>query len=286
MNSQTNEGLCNIEEVYNSLFEKSSVVMLFINPSTGQIVDANPVACSYYGWSREEMKKKKIYEINTSSKEETEVEIKKALAEQRNHFFFRHRLANGDIRDVEVFSSPMLMKNGELLFSIVQDVTDNRELSVLVNSAMEDGLWDWNTQSGDAFFNHVYYEMLGYKDKEFIANYASWKTLVHPDDTERVEKDLNESIFSGEKFHIDLRMKMKSGEWLWVSTRGKVIEKDAEGKSLRVVGTLSDITESKNKEEELMKTNSFMMNREVKMIALKEEIAILKGQIAKLEGGK
>ncbi len=117
-------------------------------------------------------------------------------------------------------------------------------------SAVDDGLWDWYVQSGRAVFSPIYYRMLGYQEGEFPATYDSWQKLVHPDDLARVEKDLQQSLESGEGFIIDLRMKKKSGKWLWVCTRGKAIEKDAVGHALRLVGMLSDITERKKAEEE------------------------------------
>ena len=117
--------------------------------------------------------------------------------------------------------------------------------------ALDDGLWDWHVPSGNAFFSPVYYTMLGYDDREFPATYGAWRHLVHPDDIERVERGLQESVESGTKFDIGLRMKMKSGAWLWVSTRGRVVEHDEKHRALRMVGTLSDITERKRADEAL-----------------------------------
>jgi PAS domain S-box-containing protein len=96
--------------------------------------------------------------------------------------------------------------------------------------------------------------MLGYDDGEFPANYASWRLLVHPEDLDRVEEGLRLSIENGKGFAIDLRMKLKSGRWKWVSTRGKVVERDEQEKALRMVGTLSDITD-RRKSEEMIETS-------------------------------
>jgi len=115
--------------------------------------------------------------------------------------------------------------------------------------AVDTGLWDWHIPSGQAVFSTNYYKMLGYENREFIACYDTWRKLVHPDDIESVEQDLRQSIESGKGFTIGFRMKQKSGEWLWVSTRGKIIEKDAEDKAVRMVGTLNDITLRRRAEE-------------------------------------
>jgi PAS domain S-box-containing protein len=121
----------------------------------------------------------------------------------------------------------------------------------LTLDAVNDGLWDWNVLSGSAFFSPHYYLILGYDDGGFPASYESWRLLVHPEDLNRVEEELRQSIESGRGFAIDLRMKLKSGGWQWVSTRGKVVKRNGEGKALRMVGTLSDITDRKRAEETL-----------------------------------
>ena len=117
-------------------------------------------------------------------------------------------------------------------------------------SALDDGLWDWHVPSGNIFFSPIYYSILGYDNGEFPPTFDSWRHLVHPDDIERVEEVLRQSLESGKGFTIDLRMKKKTDEWLWVCTRGKTVESSQAGKAQRMVGTLSDITERKLGEEE------------------------------------
>jgi PAS domain S-box-containing protein len=120
-------------------------------------------------------------------------------------------------------------------------------------AAVNDGLWDWQVPSGRVFFSALYFAMLGYEDGELPATYASWRSLVHPEDIDRVEQELQRSVEKGEGFAIDLRMKMKSGAWRWVSIRGKAVERDRDGKALRMVGTLSDITARRQDEEKIQK---------------------------------
>jgi PAS domain S-box-containing protein len=83
------------EARYRALFDNNHSVMLLINPSTGEIVDANPSACQWYGWSNAEIKQKSIADINTLSPEEINSEMELAVSQKRKNFHFRHRLANG-----------------------------------------------------------------------------------------------------------------------------------------------------------------------------------------------
>lgn len=124
---QTEESLRESEEIYRSLFANNHAVMLLINPQDGQIVDANPAAEQFYGWERQILLQKKIAQINTLTEEEIKAEMAKAKAYQRNHFLFRHRLANGEIRHVEVYSGPIRVAGRTLLYSIIHDITQSVE---------------------------------------------------------------------------------------------------------------------------------------------------------------
>ncbi len=116
------------EAVYRSLFENNHAVMLLIDPETAAIKDANLAACAYYGWSRKELKALRIDEINTLTREEVFAQMQLARAEKRNNFFFKHRRADGSIRDVEVYSGPLTVKGQTLLYSIIHDITDRRQI--------------------------------------------------------------------------------------------------------------------------------------------------------------
>lgn len=121
----------------------------------------------------------------------------------------------------------------------------------LIVDAIGIGVWDWNTLTGEAYFNEGYYKVLGYENNAFPSNYETWVKLIHPEDVRRVEEEIQKSVASGEKFDIELRMKTQMGTWLWVLTSGKVIEKNSEGKAVRMVGTFTDIGARKAAEENL-----------------------------------
>jgi len=112
------------ESHYDSLFENNHAVMLLIDPESGKIYDSNPAAVRFYGWTREEIRRMKISEINTLSIEEIKAEMNLAVELKRNHFHFKHRLADGSVRDVEVYSGPIVVKGKHLLYSIVYDITE------------------------------------------------------------------------------------------------------------------------------------------------------------------
>ena len=123
---QSDENLRQSEERYKSLFKNNHSVMLLIDPDTGEIKDANPAACKYYGWAHADLISKNISEINTLAKEDIETNLQNSKAQKNNHLFFQHRLANGEKRYVEVYSGPITFSGSTLLYSIVHDITESK----------------------------------------------------------------------------------------------------------------------------------------------------------------
>ena len=131
------ETLRESEERYKSLFKNNHSIMLLIDPENGEIVDANPAAISFYGWSYEELTGKKITEINTFTREQVYQEMEQAKKEKRRHFYFRHRLSSGKIRDVEVYSGPIILKGRKLLYSIIHDISERKQAEEAVRDGQE-----------------------------------------------------------------------------------------------------------------------------------------------------
>jgi PAS domain S-box-containing protein len=121
------EALRESEERYRSLFQNHHTVMLLVDPETGNIMDANPAACAYYGFSREELLAKKTPDLNTLPRDQVFQAMQSAKAEGGKQFQFQHRLASGETRDVEVFTGPIRVKGYDLLFSIIHDVTGRKQ---------------------------------------------------------------------------------------------------------------------------------------------------------------
>ena len=109
---------------YTTLFEQHGLPQLLINVENARITAANEAAAKYYGWSQAQLCTMKISDINTLSPAAIALEMAKAQQQKRNHFQFRHRRADGQVRDVEVYSHPVRLNDQNLLYSIVVDVSE------------------------------------------------------------------------------------------------------------------------------------------------------------------
>jgi two-component system sensor histidine kinase EvgS len=132
-----NKLLSESEKKFRDLFHQHSAIKLLVDPDTGNIVEANQAAEKFYGWPGETLRRMRIQDINILSPEQVETEITKAKDLQRIHFEFRHRLADGSVRDVAVFSSRIETLGKPLLHFIIHDITERRSLEDQLRQAQK-----------------------------------------------------------------------------------------------------------------------------------------------------
>lgn len=242
------------EERYRSLFKNNHSVMLLIDPESADIVDANPAAVSFYGWSFEALTSKKITDINTLSDEQVFQEMGKAKTVQRRIFYFQHRLANGDIRDVEIFSGPIMVHGRELLYSIIHDISKRKRAEVAARSSEEKyklvvknipgiiykGFKDWSVE----FYDNKVERLTGYNRQKFKSGRMKWIDLMVTDDIEPARQIFIRALKTDKSYVRDFRIKTKSKDILWIQERGQIVCDD-KGKIEYVSGIFFDITETK-----------------------------------------
>ena len=133
-------------------------------------------------------------------------------------------------------------------------------LSMVVEGANA-GYWDWDIPTGKVTTNKAWAEMIGYTLEEIGAvNFAKWESLCHPDDvpvaTAKLEAHLRGET---EDYVSEIRMRHKKGNWVWILDKGRVFERDREGKALRMTGLHQNITNRKHAEEKLRKERNLFL---------------------------
>ena len=135
---QREEELKHSLERYEKLFRAHRSVILLVDPNNGALVDANPAACEFYGYDRDELLAMRNTDINQLPAEEVFRCMRQALEQDKRDFRLRHRLKNGDIRDVDVSTSKIHLDGRTLLCSIVHDVTERLKLDEMLIHASEE----------------------------------------------------------------------------------------------------------------------------------------------------
>ncbi|MCS7205292.1 MAG: PAS domain S-box protein [Leptospiraceae bacterium] len=122
------ERIKNELEKYISFFEKHSVHMLIVDPETSSIVEANTSAENFYGFTKERLKNKNLLDFFVIPKEELELKIHQAALNLLNYFLIPQRLADGSMKEVEIFSSVVEVQKKKYLFFIIHDITEKLKL--------------------------------------------------------------------------------------------------------------------------------------------------------------
>ncbi|MBF0495532.1 MAG: PAS domain S-box protein [Deltaproteobacteria bacterium] len=185
---------------------------------------------------------------------------------------------------VRITFGPIRSESGEITGALMlgQNITDQKlaqealrrseERFVLALEATRDGLWDWNPKTGEVYFSPRYYTMLGYAPNELPPSYDTWTASLHPEDREGAIQKLESCIHGASNYESEFRLKTKSGEWRWILGRGKVVEREADGRALRIVGTYFDITERKESEANIRHLNNILRSvRRVSQLITREK---------------
>jgi PAS domain S-box-containing protein len=222
-----------------------------------------------FGWSFDEVKDKtpdrfnaephsddiqnKIYKTVSSGK--TYEGITLNVRKDNTTFYCHHRICplqdeNGNIygymgsqRDI----SDLIKKEKAL-----SEAEKNLQRTL---DATTDGIWTWNFKTNDLFFSPKYYTMLGYDPNAFEACYENWLKLIHPDDQKNAIAVAAEFLKTKPDFYENtFRLKTKKGDYRWIHAHARVVERDEKGDAVYLIGNHEDITERKQTEEELRKS--------------------------------
>jgi len=251
------------DNTYNALyrfFDKSSSIMLLVDPENGKILNANEAAAHYYGYPLEHLMQMSVSSINTLPPEQIKEERQRALGEERNYFNFQHRLANGEVRDVEVFSTPIQFKEQKALFSIIHDITERknaeRELSAVNENLAKQEIFFkqiLDTSSVAIFLvnldgyitqaNKRMAEMFLYPLEELIGK--EYVDLIHTSEKEMGRQKML-SLLASKIASVDLeRIYCRAdGNRFWGQLTGKRFYDD-KGEEIGLVGVIADIDERK-----------------------------------------
>ena len=157
-----------------------------------------------------------------------------------------------DLFQVQAFVSNILLLIEKRISDDALKKSDQR-LKLALDS-VSDAVWDWRVDTGEVYFSSRWYIMLGYEPYELPQEFETWRSLLHPDDLPGSEAKVFRHLESAEPFEIEFRMRTKDSQWRWILSRGKTVERNDQGKAVRMLGTHVDITERKKMEERIQET--------------------------------
>jgi len=250
------------ERRYRQMFENNRAVQLLIDPDSGQIVDANMAAAEFYGWDIETLRTMRVQEINTLDEAAIRAEMENAAQQQRSYFVFTHRLANGDLRDVEVHSGPIVAAGRTLLYSIIHDITERKraEKALLLSEQKYRNIVDYasvgiyrSSPDGTILMaNPTLARILGYDSIEELQR-RNLATDVYVTEAAR-ESALARFAANDYAIEEELLWRKQDGTPIWVQLNAHAIDLH-EGAEV-FEGFVFDITERKMADEQVSAANA------------------------------
>ncbi|MEN8229868.1 MAG: PAS domain S-box protein, partial [Bacteroidota bacterium] len=169
----------------------------------------------------------------------------------------------------------------ESVVAVARNITDSRDSQDALTQSEERlnlalhatnmGLWDWNLVTNEVYFSSIWFSMLGYGPDELPHEYETWTNLQHPDDVEHSVKVVQDAIRNREdSFEIEFRLRTKQGSYLWICGKGKAVERDEDGNTIRLTGIHENIDERKR--EELVKQVLFDISNAVSITQSLDEL--------------
>ena len=166
----------------------------------------------------------------------------------------------GNVRPYALSGKPLMVGERTYLIGVARDITLRKRTEQQMARAKERldlaltgsslALWDWDLKNGKVYFNESWSSLLGAAPRESTFSAAEVAGWNHPDDREVFAVALaNATKGVSEEFDCEYRVPDATGEWIWVHSRGKVTQRDGEGRALRMTGTSTNVTKRKRAEE-------------------------------------
>ena len=242
----------------------------------------NRAHAEFLNMEKRDIEHKTLHDVFSKEAAEVFMVHNRKVFDQKTRLQSEERVTNGagEERLLSIIKTPKLDDNGNVEYVVCsgEDITEHRQSEELLRQskkrldlAMEatsDALWDWDLVTNKAFFNPCFYTMLGYTPYELPQSFATWETLIHPEDKESTIKKIEAYVQNKiGAFEVEYRLKTKQGGWRWIMARGKVVERDENNTPVRVVGTHVDITERKLNEEALRISEAHLREENIRLRA-------------------
>lgn len=253
---------------FHAYFDHSIVGLAITSLEKGWL-EVNDALCSALGYSREELTHMTWTELTYPDDLASDmVQFNRMLAGEIDSYAMDKRFVHkdGHLVHTRLAVSNVRKADGSVdyIVAMVEDISEQKISSlalersekqlrfVLAGSAL--GFWDWDIVTGTVDRNELWAEMLGYTHDEIQHTTRQWTDFIHPDDREKAWNSINAVLEGGSAIHrLEYRMLHKDGSVRWILDQASVMQRDPDGKPMRMCGTHTDITERKQDELELLR---------------------------------
>lgn len=259
------------EDRYRRLFEAAQDGILILNADTGVIEDVNPFMMEILGYSHTEFLGKELWEIGLLNDIHAS---KEAFNQLKEEGYIRYKdlplkTKNGEGISVEFVSNRYDVSGGQVIQCNIRNITERKiaeennkrltERLQLATRSAKLGIWDWDIKNNILKWDKGMYLLYDLVELEFESVYKGWLSRIHPEDIERVNQTMQQALLGNEEYNPTFRLVWKDSSIHYIEASG-LIERDAQGNAIRMIGANWDITSQKEKERHLKLLESVITN--------------------------
>ncbi|HOT13925.1 MAG TPA: PAS domain S-box protein [Bacteroidales bacterium] len=260
------------ENRYRSIVELSpDAIVIFANE---EIVYANNKAANLFGFcSAQQMQGRNVKEFFRNAYiDEVKLNVVKEFEEKLPGRLVEEQIKkqDGTLVEVEISAAPVFLGKKTIQL-IIRDISQRKrteaalirseERFLMAMDAVNDGVFEWDLKANEVYYSPRNYNMLGYEVNEFEPKHAVWESMIHEEDKANNLAEFQRHLRGeSEMYELEYRVRTKSGQYKWISERGKILERDKTGNPIRIIGIHSDIDARKAMEENLRNEAEFINN--------------------------
>lgn len=252
------------EERYRQFLDAApdAVFLLSAEPGEmGRILDANTLAATMHGYTREELLQMHIGDLDTPADADlVSQRIAQLMCEGELHFEVTHRHRDGHEFPVEISARKATIGGRSCIVTFNRDITERHryQLELAENQlrldvaarASQIGFWEWDLQTNIVQFSPEWKAQIGYAPHEIADDFEEWRSRVHPEDLEPALSAVQRHIEGKTSvYETHFRLRHRDGTYRWIYVRGEAA-RDSNGKALRFFGCHVDVTAQKQAEEQ------------------------------------
>ena len=233
----------------------------------GDFLLCNKPVADFYGTTPEDMVGKHDGDFSATAEQAEffRANVLRIMDEGKTEIVFEESTdeQTGEVRYFKSIKKPFIGADGRpQILVIAHDVTDIRRAQVqiaeserrlsYVLQATGEGVWDWKLSDGSLMHNQRWYDLLGYSSEDLSGTVADFEMLLLPEEREEVLTQVGKCLEGQGPYRHEHRMRCRDGSVVWVLDRGDVVERDDQGRPLRMVGSFADISDRKRAEQAIV----------------------------------
>ena len=266
---QAEEALAQSEARYRAQFDMASEGIFTLSPD-GVILEVNAAFARMHGYTQAQMKGMKLQDLDTGASSQLMPErMRRLLAGEALTVEVEHLHQDGHVFPMEVSANLVVSGGAPTLLCFHREITERKQAEEALRESKERlefalqggelGTWDYYPKTGTVLYSDLWAKMLEYQPDEVESTMAFFTEHIHPDDIQNVFGRVSKHVDGfAPSYQSEHRLRTKSGRWLWVADRGKIVERDPEGHPLRITGIITDITQRKRAEEALKESQGLL----------------------------